>query len=814
MSPETNYQVPLSSARTAVSFRPPCFIKPGMSSTSDSPAGTSPSSSSTNSSSDSSSSIGQNISSTSSDGNQPDEMRAFIKTFDNYCQKVYIEGFLYKYNGDQQRTRCYAELSGPTLSVWDAQVQSPRILPQYFNISDVSVERQVVDERLVIAVHMSYGSKTQRFELPDEATLGRWVCAMRLSCFESKKLHMLFTLRLLLPTLGQGTPEDYNSPSPTRWESTLQVRMDGKDWHKYWVIVDSSSGVRRKSLFGRKASTTVSSHGGGASLKLLETKKSKTAAATMTQVTHAYAIYPEKPQLLDNKQLGLMVRVEGTIECNGRYQEGHVQLMTDSRQQLCTILLAIFDAFHLHGRPGALLSDITDPLSLDYGCTASPRLFLEPEDLVLAMDLGPLSQRDIERICLAAIHHNMSQPIRGGARANSLPLITVACDDDKDNEDDDDCHSAFILPYRQRSASDSRESPQDMARFSRDPQQLFPRQIMDSSDEEDASEDSSDPEDDDDNEESDSDDEPIGKTSAVSTSAAISGSSRGNQGHPLVPDFDFGNGFDVATSPRLLPQQPQPQRGGGESGETSSVQQSNSNKESGLFDDFSLSMDFAKYMTTSSSSDTPRKHSLPSTCLLSGRESVDHLSSSGAGSSASSFLAPLSSQRRRSWEPQGSQDPAGRWYDDNDEEYNKSHHPYDCDEYGGYDYGYNEGEYDEVGPMIPSLSDHFATQNSLLDTYLGEQLTAKEQIQYCRATGQPFIQIDENKTQVPEGGFVGIISRREKDRKQGNNMRVSGRVQQHNIDIEKERRLMEQRQQQWMKQQVFIASTIISMAID
>lgn len=739
-------------------------------------------------------------------------MRAFIKTFDNYCQKVYIEGFLYKYNGDQQRTRCYAELSGPTLSVWDAQVQSPRILPQYFNISDVSVERQVVDERLVIAVHMSYGSKTQRFELPDEATLGRWVCAMRLSCFESKKLHMLFTLRLLLPTLGQGTPEDYNSP--TRWESTLQVRMDGKDWHKYWVIVDSSSGVRRKSLFGRKASTTVSSHGGGASLKLLETKKSKTAAATMTQVTHAYAIYPEKPQLLDNKQLGLMVRVEGTIESNGRYQEGHVQLMTDSRQQLCTILLAIFDAFHLHGRPGALSSDITDPLSLDYGCTASPRLFLEPEDLVLAMDPGPLSQRDIERICLAAIHHNMSQPIRGGARANSLPLITVACDDDKDNEDDDDCHSAFILPYRQRSASDSRESPQDMARFSRDPQQLFPRQIMDSSDEEDASEDSSDQEDDEDDEEADSDDEPIGKTSAASTSAAISGSSRGNQGHPLVPDFDFGNGFDVATSPRLLPQQPQPQRGGGESGETSTVQQSNSNKESGLFDDFSLSMDFAKYMTTSSSSDTPRKHSLPSTCLLSGRESVDHLSSSGAGSSASSFLAPLSSQRRRSWEPQGSQDPAGRWYDDNDEEYNKSHHPYDCDEYGGYDYGYNEGEYDEVGPMIPSLSDHFATQNSLLDTYLGEQLTAKEQIQYCRATGQPFIQIDENKTQVPEGGFVGIISRREKDRKQGNNMRVSGRVQQHNIDIEKERRLMEQRQQQWMKQQVFIASsTIISMAI-
>lgn len=805
MSPETNYQVSLSSARTAVSFRPPCFIKPGMSSTPDSATGALASSSSTTSTSDSSSSIDNHISSTSSDGNQPDEMRAFIKTFDNYCQKVYIEGYLYKYNGDQQRTRCYAELSGPTLSVWDAQVQSPRILPQYFNISDVSVERQVVDGRLVIAVHMSHGSKTQRFELPDEATLGRWVCAMRLSCFESKKLHMLFTVRLLLPTLDSDTAEDYTNP--IRWESTLQVRMDAKDWHKYWVIVNSSSGVRRKSLFGRKASTTPGNNGGVAALKLLETKKSKNAVATMTQVTHAYAIYPEKPQLLDNKQLGLMVRVEGTIECNGKCQEGHVLLMTDSRQQLCTILMAIFDAFHLYGRPGALLSDITDPLSLDYGCTASPRLFLEPEDLVLAMDPGPLSPRDIERICLAAIHHNMSQPIRGGARANSLPLITVACDDDKDHDDDnDDCHSAFIPSFRQRSASDSRESPQDIARFSREPQQLFPRQIMDSSDEEDASEESSD-EEDDDNEESDSDDEPIGKTSAASTSAAISGTtSRGSQGHPLVPDFDFGNGFDVSTSPRLLAQPSSPQqqqKGEGKSGETSAVQQSNSNKESGLFDDFSLSMDFAKYMTTSSSSDTPRKHSLPSTYLLSGRESVDHLSSSGAGSSASSFLAPLSSQRRRSWDPQGSQDAPGRWYDDNDEEYHKSQHPYDCDEYGGgYDYGYSEGEYDEEGPMIPSLSDHFATQNSLLDTYLGEQLTAKEQIQYCRATGQPFIQIDENKTQVPEGGFVGIISRREKDRKQGNNTRVSGRVQQHHIDIEKERRLMEQRQQQWMKHQV------------
>lgn len=139
--------------------------------------------------------------------------------------------------------------------------------------------------------------------------------------------------------------------------------------------------------------------------------------------------------------------------------------------------------------------------------------------------------------------------------------------------------------------------------------------------------------------------------------------------------------------------------------------------------------------------------------------------------------------------------------EDYDDEEQPSQHPYD-DDNQSYDSDFD-------GPLIPSLGDHFAPQNSLLDTYLGEQLSAKEQIEYAKATGQPLIQVSTKKQGAPRGGLVGMISQREKDRKEGNGLRVTERVNQHHAQLgqdrferEKERRIFEQRQHQFMKHQV------------
>ncbi|KAI9317874.1 hypothetical protein BX666DRAFT_1552925 [Dichotomocladium elegans] len=780
----------MRTARPVISFRPPCFIKP--SATGDHSK--------------------MNLSSSAPVDLAP-EMKAFIRTFDNFCQKVYMEGFLYKHTVNNEKVRCYAELAGSILSVWDAQVQSPRILPQYYHMSDATVEGH--GSKNTVTIHMSNGSRKLVLEAQDEPTMLRWVVAIRLSCFENTRLHMLFSLRLLLQNLDPQA----DMSSAARWESACQVRLPGRqDWQKFHAVVNNAhSTTKKKSLF--KGSDTSSNskqqrHHKVPQLCLMDSKKSKSPDIVVTEITNAYTLYPESPQLLDK---GLMMRVDGIVLIKGKEQAGHLLIMTEDQHHLCTGLFAIYDAYKLYGRPHTLRTDASDEMALNYGCTGSPRLFLETEDLLATgMPATQMTSEEIDRICLDALHRKLSEPIRtNGMRANSLPLITVAACDDDNQQSTHETATIGSVPLRQRSVSVQQEY------------HMFSRQVADSSDEEDEEDEDEEQEDE---EDPDSDDEPIGKAKA---SAAATPNNKSTSS--LIPDFDFGNGFDVGTSsPRLVtatlssdtsqslsslpsPSPLHPQHHNHYPSQQQDDQVKQGSSASSLFGDFSLSMDFGKYMNNSSASGknglsgaaasgfsaaasgttTPagvggvaidRKFSSPSNSKLYERESVDRPSSSGAGSSASSRRG--GNGRRSSWD----QWPLDDLDDDQPHRRSSPRNPYDDmdNENGGYD----------LGPMIPSLADHFAPQNSLLDTYLGDQLTAKEQIQYCRATGQPLIQVEHSsKPRIPEGGFVGMISRREKDRKEGNNLRVSERVLQHHADLEreKERRLLEQRQQQWVK---------------
>lgn len=769
-----------------------------------------------------------------------DDMQSFIHVFDLYTQKVYIEGYLFKHTTDSGlRTRCFAELCGSTLSVWDAEVQAPSVMPQYINISDASVYCCEDDNKTTKCFVVVSGTKTTlKFEATDEATMSRWICAIRLACFEKKRLHLLFTFKLLLESY------DPAADIPTaKWDAHLQVYI-GSEWQKCRVTVNdrasaagnTGGGSRLFGGSGKKTSNIQENH----QLAIYDTKKSKIPNLTVTDITHAYAVYPESPQLITKS---CILRVEGSVLRKGDKQpkHGYVLIMADNCQQMSAGLFAIYDKFKLYGRPEALTTDPSVETALNFGVDpCRPGLFLDLEDALQCNDAKDATDElQIEHALLGALHKRLSEPIRpgAGARANSLPLITVACEDTQSSS-----NSNNEPLVRQRSMSGDEEKPRPHSPYK------LSYQVADSSDESD--EDGEDEEDEEDDEEVDSDDEPIGKSRSAARPKQQQSSQQRSLVESLIPDFDFGNGFDVShptqnsstsslfeptanddgyttrsrqTSISIVCKESVHSSSGNDTlnvntGATAK-EQSSSSSSSSLFGDFSLSLDFPKF--------DERKYSLSASVKLSEQDSMDRRPSSSACGTSSSGSSILDYSKRWDNHRRARSTDLSYWGEDdyaNDEYISGTtaaaarRHSYDAE----------SDDLDDDAPIIPSLHDHFAPQNSLLDSYLGDQLTAKEQIEYCRATGQPLIQVSSNKPEIPDSGFVGMISRREKERKEGNYQRVSERVQRHHADRsllerEKERRLFEQRQQQWMKHQVgcflyaasvHVADSVVLLLID
>lgn len=798
-------------------------------------------------------------------------------------------------DGSKPRTKMFMELSGSTLTLWDTEVPGSTVMPTYFQIVDTTIvySNPIIsaDSKKKKHVFSVQNKKTtMTFETSDEPSMIRWVSAIRLSCFEKQKLHQLFTLRLLgnsaashstvnnissasLSSSGSNSVAD-DIPTKSTW---LQVRVPGTSiWQKYWVVLvnrkSKEDQQHRSKRFGKKASVdNVEEH-----ILLYETKKSKSPLWTLSRLTHAYAVYPESPQLIEK---GSMIRIECKLNGDGVQQRASESLdsndnicccwfMADHSQLTIQWLLTVYDTFSLYGRPEQLLADPTNQRALnfgeplqDVGTVVHPKLFLETDEVVHAMNVLSIPRQEIDAIFTNAILKKQAETSivtvtrrPTGTRANSLPLITVI----SATGDDDKVKSAL-----EETTVKSADAEDQAAPFK------FARQVADSSDESDDEEEDDDGEEDD--EDVDSDDEPIGKKSAHSPPSSATpeepeeSTAKKVFADSLIPDFDFGNGFDVpknvtaaavaaavnaSSLSQTLPTRGKNkgarhsnsmtmfmdssssispldsssrqdgdvgfslhtrkasmpatsshhhhhhhgQRSSSSAGHhsinsrsTPSPSQPPASSSSALFGDFSLTTDFRKFL------DEPldqRKYSLPANVKLSSMESSRSTSSSN-------------NNNLHRWGEQEWEDATDNYADneDYDDEEQPSQHPYD-DDNQSYDSDFD-------GPLIPSLGDHFAPQNSLLDTYLGEQLSAKEQIEYAKATGQPLIQVSTKKQGAPRGGLVGMISQREKDRKEGNGLRVTERVNQHHAQLgqdrferEKERRIFEQRQHQFLKHQV------------
>ncbi|KAI9251069.1 hypothetical protein EDC94DRAFT_291701 [Helicostylum pulchrum] len=486
------------------------------------------------------------------------------------------------------------------------------------------------------------------------------------------------------------------------------------------------------------------------------------------------------------------------------------------------------------------------------------------------MDVSLITRHDIETIMNNVIMKKQvdiavsitRRPT--GTRANSLPLITVISAEDQQQKTGSD--EIFITPA-DVTKSDLDDQP---APFK------FARHVADSSDEsEDEEEEYCDEED----EEQDSDDEPICKkntTSVSSTNLSLPATTNDTLADSLIPDFDFGNGFDVPrnitaaavaaavtassiskTLPTRGSRQQRPRHNssitmfGQPDEDLSSISlhtrkasmpstnkeklrsssagghhsislptppsnyssiNNNNTQSSSLFGDFSLATDFKMFLDEPlEQQQQQQKYSLSGSIKLNSNSFDHHRSPFPTESKSTTSTTNNNNNGSQHWDTNEWEEEVEAVEPVVEEEVvvaNKIRHPYDDDSY--------DSDFD--GPLIPSLGDNFAPQNSLLDTYLGEQLSAKEQIEYAKATGQPLIQVSTKKQGAPRGGLVGMISQREKDRKEGNGIRVTERVNQHHAQIgqdrferEKERRIFEQRQHQFMKHQMMLYANGYSM---
>ena len=196
----------------------------------------------------------------------------------------------------------------------------------------------------------SAGSNLLLFACPDGPSLIAWSSALRLAAWEKSRLEEIYTAHLLRITLGAG-PRSAASPLVRgKMEGFVRVRVAGQtDWKRLWMVVSASEGgpapttppTERKrrisSLFGAPAhvpqpeDTTILRNANVGFYAGSKGKDRKKPLLTLLGVTQAFAVYPERPELINRSTL---LKLEGTLgeeEVAGsmRGREGWVLVMPE-----------------------------------------------------------------------------------------------------------------------------------------------------------------------------------------------------------------------------------------------------------------------------------------------------------------------------------------------------------------------------------------------------------------------------------------------------------------------------------------------------
>ncbi|KAF7970072.1 hypothetical protein HWV62_25046 [Athelia sp. TMB] len=352
---------------------------------------------------------------------------------------------------DEGWVNVWAQLGGTTLSIWDmakieeASKEGKEVPPTYINIQDAFV--QVLGSVTVpetpttpakrytdVLTLNTAGSNLLLFSCPNTTSLLSWAAALRLSAWEKSRLEEIYTAHLLRITVPNGKYFK-EAPSPLsrgRMEGWVQVRSAGQtDWKKLYMVIsagasnpvaahelartstgDSSghgpatprSSRRLSSLFSSSAPAEAPSAKMNLAplppnpiIELFASPKPKDRrlppVLTLRNVTQAFAMYPERPEMMQRSTLMKLEGVFGPEAGAGamKGREAWMMIMPEIPDgagaggvagELLRWAMAFHDAFLLYGRPGSYSWDPRDPASPMFGYPVGPEkdlLFLERE---------------------------------------------------------------------------------------------------------------------------------------------------------------------------------------------------------------------------------------------------------------------------------------------------------------------------------------------------------------------------------------------------------------------------------------------------
>ncbi|KAG2154048.1 hypothetical protein DEU56DRAFT_952095 [Suillus clintonianus] len=412
------------------------------------------------------------------------EIRSIVQLTVAHARKVYFSGPLVKRvqrQPDGQRPKddgwvdVWAQLSGTTLSIWDmkeieaANKKGLEVPPTYVNITDAFVHvlgsvtgpaetpdspRKTYSNVLTLN---TAGSNLLLFSCPSIPALESWATALRLSAWEKSRLEEMYTAHLIRITLLEGK-DTRTTLVRGRMEGWVLIRVAGQtDWKRLWMVISGSqsSGVdpgalstttgtaptpkkRMSNLFSRDHSPEPLPV--KPLLALYATprpKDKKHPLLTLREVSQAFAVYPERPELINRSTLMKLEGLIGDEEMAGtmKRREGWLLIMPEleagntQASEMLKWLVALHDAFELYGRPKVYTWDPRDPVSLMFAYPVNPGrdlLFLDRE---VAESMDPRDDRTsaIRNRLLNILFSRMPE-LRATSAPPPLPPMALGAD--------------------------------------------------------------------------------------------------------------------------------------------------------------------------------------------------------------------------------------------------------------------------------------------------------------------------------------------------------------------------------------------------
>ncbi|KAF9804479.1 hypothetical protein IEO21_09380 [Rhodonia placenta] len=296
------------------------------------------------------------------------EIRSIVQLTLAHAHKIYFSGPLVKRverQPDGQKPArdegwrdVWAQLGGTTLSVWDmkaveeASKQGKQVPPTYINVTDafVNVLASVTVPETQLSPATKYsnvltlntaGSNLYLFACPASDALVSWTAALRLSAWEKSRLEEIYTAHLIRVTLSDDRRDIPTTLVHGRMEGWVRIRIAGQvDWKRAWMVVSagghthdgssvssidqshrpgspgspgSSNGTRMKrmsNLFSRERSPPRPVKPIIQFLASPKSKDRKKPILTLRDITQAFAVYPERPELISRSTL---IKLEGQL---------------------------------------------------------------------------------------------------------------------------------------------------------------------------------------------------------------------------------------------------------------------------------------------------------------------------------------------------------------------------------------------------------------------------------------------------------------------------------------------------------------------